>query len=238
MQVGAGRPAGRADIADQVALPDAATWTHAVGKARHVCVERLEIVGVADLHRPAVVEVPALMADHAIGCGMDRFAGLALEVDAVVEAAAALAAIVAADTERRRNAGPRPRIGEGSSAQPAALLVEPAFGLVGRREPPEGLLVLPVAEAGKKNAWRTIDGTALEDFDLRGGRCEARQRPGQFRECRRAGAGRRQAGGQRRAADFHESYRAGYERPGAGADGRCRAGDGGDSLIIDRKSVV
>ena len=115
----AGRPAGRADIADHVALADVAARADAHLEARHVGVERLEIVGVADLHRAAVVEVQALVVDHPVGCGIDRLAGLALEVDAVVEAAAG-AAVVAALAERRGDAGIR--LGAPANANRGACL--------------------------------------------------------------------------------------------------------------------
>ena len=119
VQVWPGRAAARADIADQVAFVNPAARAHANGEMRHVGVKRLEIIGVADLHRAAVVEVPALMIDHAVGRGIDRLADLALVVDAVVEAAAGRAAVVAARAERRGDARIGLGLGQGRAAEAA-----------------------------------------------------------------------------------------------------------------------
>ena len=64
-------------------------------------------------------------------------------------------------------------------AEPAALVVEPALGLVLGGEPPEGLLVLSVAKAGEEDARGAIDCAALENLHLLGGRCEAGQSLGE-----------------------------------------------------------
>jgi hypothetical protein len=104
--------------------------------------------------------------EHAVASREDRLADLALEIDAVVEAAAARAAVVAAEAEGRGDARIGPRLGQRRAAKAMALIVEPAFRLVGRREPPEGLLALALAQAGEKDARRAVDGAALQDFDL------------------------------------------------------------------------
>src|SRR5260221_6716544 len=113
MQVRAGRAATRADIADDLALVDVGARGEADGEVRHVRVKRFEIVGVADLHRAAIVEIPADMVYDAVAGREDRLAGLALEVDAVVEGRAGAAAGVSAPAEWRGDARIRPWVREG-----------------------------------------------------------------------------------------------------------------------------
>ena len=188
VQVRSGRAAARADITDQVALFDAAARAHAVGES-WLGVQRLEVVGVADLHRAAVVEVPALVIEDAVGRRIDRHAGLALEIDAVVEATAGRTAVVAAGAERRGDARAAARLGQRRAAKATATFVEPAFRLVGRREPPERLLLRPFADAGGEEPRRPIDRAALPDLDL-GVALEASQGLGELLEGGGAGAGR------------------------------------------------
>src|SRR5438874_12760516 len=122
-----GRAAGRADVADDVALMDVHAGRNVGGKTRHVGVQRLEVVAVADLDRAPVVEIPAGMVHDAVAGGEDRLAGLAFVVDAVVEGRTGAAAVVGPPSERRGDAGFGLGLAERGAAQPLAVLVEPAL---------------------------------------------------------------------------------------------------------------
>src|SRR5205085_6239555 len=123
--------------------------------------------GMADLHRAAVLEVPALVIDDAVGRREDRFADLALVVDAIVEAAAARAAVIAPRAERRGDARIGLGVRERRAAQPLAGLVEPALRLVERHEPPVRFCRLALADGGVEQAGRTVRRAAFQHVDLR-----------------------------------------------------------------------
>src|SRR5580704_17988886 len=129
-------------------------------------IDRLEIVRVADLHGSAVVKVPTLMVDHAVGRGIDRLADLALIVDAVVETTAARAAVVETWAEWRGDSRIWLGLGERTAAQPPALIVEPAVGLVRGREPPEQLLAPGFADTGGEDPRCVVLRLAFKDVDL------------------------------------------------------------------------
>ena len=65
VQVRAGRAAGRADIADHLALPHARAGAHAARETRHVRVGGLVAVGVTDAH---VIAVTSRTAQRARPC--------------------------------------------------------------------------------------------------------------------------------------------------------------------------
>src|SRR5476651_2846998 len=180
VQMRTGRAAGRADVADDVALVDGGARRHARRDARHVGVQRLETVGVRDLHRAAVVVIPVGMVHDAVGGGMDRLADFAFEVDAVVERGARGAAVVAAVTERRGDARVGLGLGEGRAAQAGTFVVVPALGLIAGRVPPVRLLGLAVADRSEQQTRRAVGGLALDHLDLGAGRSEARESLGHF----------------------------------------------------------
>src|SRR5262245_3366466 len=125
-------------------------------------VEGRELLGVANLHRQAVLEQAALVLDDAVGRGIDRLADARFEIDAVVKAAARQAAVIAPGSERRGNA--RARLGQAQSGiQPPAALVEPAFGFVIRREPPEGLFTIIALDRDVDRSGDTVLADTLAD---------------------------------------------------------------------------
>src|SRR4030095_126701 len=144
---------------------------------------------------------------------------------------AARAALVVAGADGRGDARAAARLGQGRAAETTAIFVEPAFRLVGRREPPERLLVRPFADAGGEEPRRTGDRAALPDLDLGVG--EARQGLAELLERGAAGAGRGEAGGQARTgADLDQCDRARDPRPRAGARPLARPRRARDALVI------
>ena len=82
MQMRAGRQAGRADKADDLALAHAHARLDALGEGGHVAVGRFITVGVAKLDVFAVAAFPADLVDHAVAGGEDRRAVRSGPVDA------------------------------------------------------------------------------------------------------------------------------------------------------------
>ena len=80
----AGREAGRADIADHLALPYARARLCRACERRHVAVGGLVAIGVLDLDVFAVARFPADLLDGAVAGGVDRCAERRGPVDAGV----------------------------------------------------------------------------------------------------------------------------------------------------------
>ncbi len=85
MEVGPGRKAGRADIADQ--LPGADVIADMGDDPAHMGIAGAHVAGVADLDVIAVAAMPAGIAHHAVGGGHDRRSHRRAIIDALVHAA-------------------------------------------------------------------------------------------------------------------------------------------------------
>ena len=84
MHMRAGRKAGRADIADHLALADAGARLRRARECGHVAVGGLVAVGMTDAHVFAVAAFPADLVDGAVAGGVDRGAERGGPVDAGV----------------------------------------------------------------------------------------------------------------------------------------------------------
>src|SRR5262249_2826454 len=155
-QMRAGRAAGHADIADQVAFAHGSADGKSAREFGEMGIERGELRRVLDLDGQPVLEIPALVIDDAIGRSIDRLADARCEIDAVVEAAAGEAAVVASWAEGRRDARTWFGLRQGRAAQPAPGFVEPTLRFVLRCEPPEGLLALAFANRNVERTYRAL----------------------------------------------------------------------------------
>ena len=112
VHVRAGREAGRADIADHLALADARAGLGRARERGHVAVGGLVAVGVVDADVFAVAALPADLLDRAVAGGVDRGAERGGPVDAGVHLVIAEQRMIAGaeagphDSGRRRACAP------------------------------------------------------------------------------------------------------------------------------------
>ena len=113
VQVRAGRAAGAADEADQLAAHDRLAGLDAGREGHEMAVHGGELAAMIDAHPVAVTAVGGSADHHAVGRGIDRRAGTSHEIDAFVHEQRPLrpgrggleAAIGRQATERHRHAG-------------------------------------------------------------------------------------------------------------------------------------
>src|SRR5690606_7179527 len=87
MQVRARGLARRADIADHLALPDAAAHAKSFGVARHMTIGSLVAIDVLDFDLVPVARLPLVIADDAVTGGVDGRAAARGQVDTRMELA-------------------------------------------------------------------------------------------------------------------------------------------------------
>src|SRR5580692_6857553 len=101
MHMRAGRQAGRADEADDLALPHFRADVEALGESRHVAVSGFVAVGVADADIFAVAALEPDLLDFAVAGGEDRRAEWRAPIDAGMQLAD-MKERMGAPAERRR----------------------------------------------------------------------------------------------------------------------------------------